>query len=104
MNNADYHNFTRQFIGSSDIASLVLVGCKKNSGAVAEMLHFGEDGNYYAYIVDQKIEIPSHYKLVTSFESWLKIYDDDELIYKCSASQIDIYRAGDFGCIINILK
>jgi hypothetical protein len=104
MKNADYHNFTRQFIGSSDIASLVLVGCRTGAGAVAEMLHFGEDGNYYAYIVDQKIEIPSHYKLVTSFESWLKIYDDDELIYKCSASQIDIYRAGDFGCIINILK
>lgn len=103
MKNADYHNFTRQYLGSSDIASLVMIGCKA-AGAVAEMLHFGEDGNYYAYIVDQKIEIPSHYKLVTSFESWLKIYDDDELIYKCSASRIDIYRAGDFGCIINILK
>lgn len=100
----DYHDFARQFIGSSDIASLALVGCKAGTGAVAEMLHFGEDGNYYAYIVDQKIEIPSHYKLVTSFESWVKIYDDDELIYKCSAPQIDIYRAGDFGCIINILK
>ena len=98
-----YKVFPKKWIGVSDIASLVLVGCDKN-GVTSEMLHFGEDGQYYAYIVNERnVVIGSHYKLRHTFEKWLKIYDDDGLRYEVKAAKINIYRAGDFGCIIEVL-
>lgn len=98
-----YKDFKQIIIGDSDIASLVLVGCKPNQGVVSEMLNFGEDGLYKAYYVDESCEIGEHYKLVTSFESWLKIYDDNNLIFHKNGN-FNIYRAGDFGCIIEKIK
>lgn len=38
-----YKDFSKQYIGCSDIAALVMVGCGKG-GVCAEMLRFGEDG------------------------------------------------------------
>jgi len=93
----------RKYIGSSDIASLILVGCGEN-GLELKELHFGEDGSYQAYIIDNKdVEIPSHYSLVAEFETWLKIYDDEELTQRFNADKIEIYRAGEMGCIIRLL-
>ena len=51
-----YKDFEKIYIGGSDIASLVLVGCKHNEkgeslGAATELLHFGEDNCYRAYYV-----------------------------------------------------
>jgi hypothetical protein len=94
-----YKDFRQITIGDSDIASLVLVGCKQNQGAVSEMLNFGEDGLYKAYYVDEPCEMGEHYKLISSFESWLKIYDDSELTFH-EYGDFNIYRAGEFGCII----
>jgi hypothetical protein len=68
------------------------------------VLDFGEDGVYGAYIIDENTEIGSHYSKVATFNDWLKIYDDDELTYKVYAEEINIYRAGDFGCIIQVIK
>ena len=98
-----YKDFKQIPIGASDIASLVLVGCKPEQGAVTEMLHFGEDGLYHAYYVDEPAEIGEHYKLRTSFQSWLKIYDDTERTFS-EYGNFNIYRAGDFGCIIEKVK
>ncbi len=100
----NYKDFEKQYIGSSDIATLILVSCKGEEGLKTEQLHFGEDGSYNAYIVDADTEIGSNYRKVTTFNHWLKIYDDEELTYKVDAKEINIYRAGDFGCIIQILN
>ena len=90
--------------GYSDIAALVLVGCREGQGAVAELLNFGSDGNYSAYIALEDTEIEEHYNKVTSFNSWLKIYDDADKIITLYAQTINIYRAGDFGMIIQLIK
>ena len=96
---------TTVFLGGSDVAALTLVGYKPDIGLSAEVLKFGSDGEYYAYIVPgEDIEIGSHYKLITTFSSWLKVYDDDSLMYRCDGDLIRIYRAGDFGCIIQIIN
>lgn len=87
---------------ASDIAALILVGCDEN-GLKTSTLDFGEDGSYMAYVVDEDAEIGAHYKKVADFKHWLKIYDDDELIYRVNAQGINIYRAGDFGCIIQTI-
>lgn len=92
-------------IGQSDIAALILVGCRNEEGVVSEPLHFGEDGEYHAYIIDcEEVEIGSHYKKVAIFHHWLKIYDDDSRVFYRLAREINIYRAGDFGCIIELKK
>lgn len=92
----------KRFIGSSDIAALILVGCDEN-GLKTSTLDFCEDGSYMAYVVDEDAEIGAHYKKVANFKHWLKIYDDDELTYRINAQEINIYRAGDFGCIIQTI-
>ncbi len=104
----NYKEFEQIYIGGSDIASLVLVGCKTTEngealGAFAELLHFGEDGEYHAYYSNEPCIIGEHYKKVTSFDSWLKIYDDtDRTFYEYGS--FNIYRSGDFGCIIEKVR
>ncbi len=94
-----YKSFNKAFIGASDIASLTVRSC----GKVA-VLNFGSDGSYHAYIVKGEAEIGTHYELVFECENWLKVYDDCDLTYGCLGKTIKIYRAGDFGCIIQILN
>lgn len=99
-----YKDFEQKIIGGSDIATLILVGCRGEEGLKTEQLHFGEDGIYRAYIVtDHEAEIGSHYKKVATFNHWLKIYDDYEKTFDQRAKEINIYRVGDFGCIIQII-
>ena len=95
-----YKQFSKRFIGCSDYASLILVGCSEE-GLKSQVLNFGEDGQYSAYLVsDSDVKIGSHYKKVATFNHWLKIYDDTELTFEAKGDEINIYRAGDFGCII----
>ena len=98
----NYKEYERKYIGGSDIAALVLVGCDEN-GAKTQLLDFGGDNSYMAYIVDENAEIGAHYKEVATFNYWLKIYDDHERTFSVYAKEIKIYRAGDYGCIIQII-
>lgn len=94
-----YKEYEKKYIGSSDIASLTI-----RSTIKADVLNFGEDGNYYAYIVDEDASINDAYKLVFEGNTWLAIFDDVKLVLQISADIIKIYRAGDFGCIIQTLS
>lgn len=103
-----YKEFEKIYIGGSDIACLVLVGCKVNEkgeslGAFTELLHFGEDGSYTAYYVREPCEIGEHYKKVASFNGWLRIYSDFDRTFN-EYGDFNIYRAGDFGCIIEKVR
>jgi len=86
-----YKDFEKQYIGLSDIASLILVGCGKNGLSLKE-LHCGQDASYQAYIVEAE------------FDSWLKIYDDEGLVKQFSGKNIIVYRAAEMGCIIQIVQ
>lgn len=94
----DHHNYETCFIGSSDIASLTLRGPMR-----ADVLDFGEDGRYRAYIVDEQATIPAHYKLKFETTAWLHVYDDDCLAYRAAADEIKVYRARERGCIIQLI-
>lgn len=108
------------YIGSSDAAFLTVVGCTTD-GVKAEILQFGGDGSYNAYIVRNFRDIPAHYHLVMEFEtfkqfynmdgtrgevclldSWVKIYDDTSMTASLRGKRIRVYRAGDYGALINI--
>ena len=79
-----------------------MAGCDEN-GLKVEALHFGGDSSYSAYIVDENAGIPERYKLQAAFEKWLKIYDDNELTFEATADRINVFRCGDYGCIIQLL-
>ena len=98
-----YKDYQKWNIGSSDIASLLLLGCNDN-GAEPMLLAFGSDGDYSAYIIPEGVEIGEHYKKVADYSDWLKIYDDDSFVMNIEAKSISVYRAGDFGCIIKVTE
>lgn len=98
-----YKDFEKKYIGSSDIASLVLVGCGDN-GVESQLLHFGHDDGYDAYIVDGDAEIGAHYELSASFSDWAKVYDDEGLCCSFVGAKINFFRAGEMGCIIQVIE
>lgn len=51
-----YKDYKKWNIGSSDIASLLLLGCNEN-GAEPMLLAFGSDGDYSAYIIPDNVDI-----------------------------------------------
>ena len=99
-----YKEYGKITLGYSDIASLTLVGIKGKKELTSEILQFGSDGNYSAYIVPENTEIPEHYKEISAFTDWLRIYDDDSKVADLSADEIKIFRAGNFGMIIQIIN
>ena len=99
-----YKDYKTVCLGGSDVASVTVTGCGKD-GLKAEIIGFGADGIYDAYLVDENAEIGSHYSLETVFNTWITVYDDDGRtfhIYTKPGSEIKIYRAGDYGCIIQV--
>lgn len=99
----NYKDFKKIVIGGSDIAALVLVGCTEE-GVESHMLNFGQDDSYRAYIVDETAEIGSHYKKVAHFGYWMKVYDDEGLVRYFKAKEINVYRAAEMGCVIQLIK
>ncbi|MDO4564856.1 MAG: hypothetical protein Q4C04_04510 [Clostridia bacterium] len=96
-----YDQFEKQYIGGSDIATLIMAGFVEGQGLTLLPLEFMEDGSYKAYIVRGEAEIGEHYEKVAHFDHWLKIYDDEGLTLDLNGV-IDVYRAGMRGCIIQI--
>lgn len=96
-----YKDYPRVNIGTSDIAALTV-----RSQHNLFNLTFGGDDTYRAYIVDDKAEIGEHYKLVFEGETWIKIYDDNELTFDFHSygSKIKIFRSGDYGIILQFLN
>ena len=96
-----YKDFEKTYIGSSDIAALTLTGMGED-GVKAEILRFGGDNSYHAYIItEDDVEIPQHYELNHEFRTWMTIFDDHEKTFKIRSKEIKVYRAGTYGCIIH---
>lgn len=93
-----YKDFEKRPIGDSDIASLTVRYPSK-----AEVLNFGSDGTYNAYIVTEQAEIGDHYDLVSEGTHWIMIFNDFDKTFSAHADEIKIYRAGEFGCIIQLI-
>lgn len=100
-----YKDYEKISLGTSDIGSLILVAPPLDGETILHFgeLHFGSDGNYSAYVVNDFAIIGEHYKLSFECDSWLKIYDDEGLTFKIDACKIKIFTAGNFGCIIQTI-
>lgn len=99
-----YKEFDRVYIGGSDCAELVVRSVQK-----VGLLAFGQDDDYLAYeCFGDDVQIGDHYIKVFEGETWLMIYDDHGLVYEHSEygkehgyEKVDVYRAGEMGCIIH---
>lgn len=98
-----HHDYEKVFIGSSDSARLKVI--HRVGGYVSKSyLNFGEDGEYEAYIVDEKCTIPDTYELRYSFEGgYVDLFDDEGYNVYIKGETVQIYRRGNFGCIIKII-
>lgn len=95
----DYYNYPKVYIGGSDRAKLIWT-----SWNGVGFIDFVEDGEYDAYVVDESANIGLHYYLVASGTKWLTVYDDNGLTYKVDhITAWRIYRAGDKGCVIQLI-
>lgn len=99
----NYHEYPRVYMGCSDIASLILVGCTP-TGVGVSGLRFGGDGTYHAYFVDEDAEIGTHYYEVARYTHWFRVYDDLGLQHTLAADEIIVYRAGEYGCVVQFVK
>ena len=99
MNKIHYKEYPKMFIGDSATASLTV-----RYPHSAKALHFKTEGICEAYVVDENAEIGEHYKLVHSGRYWVRIYDDTSLSFSAAADSILIYRAGDRGCVIQLIN
>lgn len=97
-------------LGSSDKARLLFADFDH-----AEWINFGEDGAYQAYLVNRflkdeaEVAIPEYYHQVAQFHDNLLVYDDTEKILdtvnnpNCPYGAVfSVYRAGEFGCLIEV--
>ena len=99
----NYKNFESVYLGESDIADLIL----RTSAGSLTSIHFGSDGDYYAYYVDikqgEEVRIGEHYQKVFEGKDlyWAKIYDDTSCTLNMLGKfNLTIYRASSYGCII----
>lgn len=108
----EYKDYEKINIGDSDYASLILVGPLKQGERLgvlgSTILPFGEDNNYNAYNVvrseDEIVHIGEHYEKKASFYKWMKIYDDSGYVRCFVGDTINVYRAGEKGCIIETVN
>lgn len=105
-------------LGGSDIAQLTMLGCQTGIGAVPIPLKFGGDGAYQAWLVQDPALVPENYTLAARFEvlydsgsgepvrlgTWLKIFDDFQLVAEFAGHRISVYRADEYECLICIEK
>ena len=103
----NYKDYPLIGFGMSDIASLVLVYFDNVDYEVqSSILHMGSDGSYRGRVVYNDVEIPSHYAKQFSINaSWVKIYDDDSLVWTGKGDVIyEFYTAGERTLLIKIKK
>lgn len=73
-----------------------------NEPRVQEIV-FDYDDDYEAYIITDAIEVPEDYELVAAGKTFVKIYDDEGLTVEINCPHIEIYRAGEEGCLIRLI-
>ena len=102
-----YRDYPLIGFGMSDIASLVLVYFDNVDFEVqSRILPMGSDGKYKGRVVYNDVEIPAHdTKQFSINASWIKIYDDDSLVWIGNEDAIyEFYTVAGRTLLINIKR
>lgn len=74
-------------------------------GTSGRPLHFADADEYNAYVSENTEEFfGPGYRKYAEFLNWMKIYDDGRMTQKFLADKIIVYRAGETGCAIRLIK
>lgn len=102
------HHDAPQIVMGTDIAIIYFIGLTKDfTKPIIWSWFTGEDGIFQAYICDEKYDIPDYYELVFECKG-LKVIDDNNIEFNAMKDTehdyYKVYRAGERGCIIQLLK
>lgn len=94
------------YLGVSDGAEIHITYALRDSEQTeAKFIHFGGDGKYKAYVINEGDPVPEHYKEFADLSNawWICFYDDWAKHVKIRGGA-RIYRAGQYGCLIVLAK
>jgi hypothetical protein len=103
MEMASYKSFKKIDLGGSDVASLIVRTLSGDGTITVCQLGFGGDGRYSAYLIPDGVAVGEHYSVAAEGHTWMEIFDDARIRFRCRAETIRIFRGGDYGCIIQLL-
>ena len=87
-------------LGCTDIGAILFAGLDDNNHLCGTYISVGGDGEFTGLLTTNKAEIPPTYDYMFTSRYWLKIYDDDSLVFSKYATTIEVYQNANLNIII----
>lgn len=87
-------------LGCTDIGAILFAGIDDDNNLCSTYISVGGDGEFTGLLTTSKAEIPPTYDHMFTSYYWLKIYDDNSLIFSKYATTIEVYQNVDLSIII----
>ena len=87
-------------LGCTDIGAILFAGIDDDNNLCSTYISVGGDGEFTGLLTTNKAEIPPTYDHMFTSYYWLKIYDDNSLIFSQYATTIEVYQNVDLSIII----
>lgn len=87
-------------LGYTDIGAILFAGIDDDNNLCSTYISVGGDGEFTGLLTTNKAEIPPNYDYILTSWYWLKIYDDDSLVFSKYATTIEVYQNVDLSIII----
>lgn len=89
-------------LGYTDIGAILFAGLDDDNNLCSRYISVGGDGEFTGLLTTNKEEIPPNYDHILTSWYWLKIYDDDSLVFSKYATTIEVYQNANLNIIILI--
>lgn len=89
-------------LGYTDIGAILFAGIGDDNNLCSTYIIVGGDGEFTGLLTTNKAEIPPTYDYMFTSYYWLKIYDDDSLVFSKYATTIEVYQNANLNIIILI--
>ena len=89
-------------LGYTDIGAILFAGLDDDNNLCSMYISVGSDGEFTGLLITNKAEIPPNYDYILTSWYWLKIYDDDSLVFSKYATTIEVYQNANLNIIILI--
>lgn len=87
-------------LGCTDIGAILFAGIDDDNNLCSTYVSVGGDGEFTGLLTTNKAEIPPTYDYMFTSRYWLKIYDNDSLVFNKYATTIEVYQNTNLNIII----
>lgn len=87
-------------LGCTDIGAILFAGIDDDNNLCSTYISVGGDGEFTGLLTTSKAEIPPTYDHMFTSYYWLKIYDNDSLVFNKYATTIEVYQNANLNIII----